>query len=229
MLDINLIRENPGLVTEKLARKGFAADFGPFLARDAERRRLIQATEQLKAEKNKTSARIPILKKEKQDVAPLLARMKAIGEEIRSGDEKIDALDKLQQSFLETLPNLPADDVVAGRAEPLHEVLLQFEAGMVAPERDRRHRPPILRGQPSPHPRQLCGSHSDIPDFAAATPTKSVTVAAAEPRPGLCGSHSDGIGQIGCHKIRDGWSVSRRLRRRRGGPRRGTWRRGRRR
>ncbi|MCK9253245.1 MAG: serine--tRNA ligase [Clostridiales bacterium] len=117
MLDINLIRENPGLVTEKLARKGFAADFGPFLARDAERRRLIQATEQLKAEKNKTSARIPILKKEKQDVAPLLARMKAIGEEIRSGDEKIDALDKLQQSFLETLPNLPADDVVAGGKE----------------------------------------------------------------------------------------------------------------
>ena len=117
MLDINLIRENPGLVTEKLARKGFAADFGPFLARDAERRRLIQATEQLKAEKNKTSARIPILKKEKQDVAPLLARMKAIGEEIRCGDEKIDALDKLQQSFLETLPNLPADDVVAGGKE----------------------------------------------------------------------------------------------------------------
>ena len=117
MLDINLIRENPGLVTEKLARKGFAADFGPFLARDAERRRLIQATEQLKAEKNKTSARIPILKKEKQDVAPLLARMKAIGEEIRCGDEKIDALDKLQQSFLEILPNLPADDVVAGGKE----------------------------------------------------------------------------------------------------------------
>ncbi|NLO37482.1 MAG: serine--tRNA ligase [Clostridiaceae bacterium] len=117
MLDINLIRDNPALVAEKLARKGFEVDFGAFLERDAERRRQIAATEQLKAEKNKTSARIPILKKEKQDVAPLLARMKAIGEEIKAGDEQIDALDKIQQSFLEALPNLPADDVVAGGKE----------------------------------------------------------------------------------------------------------------
>ena len=117
MLDINLIRENPQAVKEKLARKGQAVDFSDFLARDTERRQLIQVTEQLKAEKNKTSALIPVLKREKQDTSALLARMKAIGEEIRSGDEKLAVIEAAQQTFLEALPNLPADDVVAGGKE----------------------------------------------------------------------------------------------------------------
>ncbi|NLM79202.1 MAG: serine--tRNA ligase [Ruminococcaceae bacterium] len=117
MLDINLIRENPQLVQEKLARKGFAADFAAFLQRDAERRQLIHETEKLKAERNKTSSDIPRLKKAGEDIVPLLARMKAIGEQIKAGDERITELDEGQQAFLEVLPNLPADDVVAGGKE----------------------------------------------------------------------------------------------------------------
>ncbi len=117
MLDINLIRENPQLVQEKLARKGFAADFAAFLQRDAERRQLIHETEKLKAERNKTSSDIPQLKKAGEDIVPLLARMKAIGEQIKAGDERITELDEGQQAFLEVLPNLPADDVVAGGKE----------------------------------------------------------------------------------------------------------------
>ncbi len=117
MLDINLIRENPGLVQEKLAKKEYTVDFAEFLARDEKRRELIYKTEQLKADKNKTSAAIPRLKKEGQDVAPVMARMKQIGEEIKAGDEQLADLDRLQQAFLEALPNLPADDVVAGGKE----------------------------------------------------------------------------------------------------------------
>ncbi len=117
MLDINLIRENPDSVREKLAKKGCAVDFTEFLARDEQRRGLIYATEQLKAEKNKTSASIPRLKKEGQDIAPVMERMKQIGEEIRAGDEQLDILMRRQQEFLDALPNLPADDVVAGGKE----------------------------------------------------------------------------------------------------------------
>jgi seryl-tRNA synthetase len=123
MLDINLIRENPDVIKEKLARRGHAVDFTEFLERDARRRSLIYATEQLKAEKNKTSGQIPILKKQKQDIAPLLARMKAIGEEIKSGDEQLAVLETAQQAFLEGLPNLPADDVAAGGKENNQVVL----------------------------------------------------------------------------------------------------------
>ena len=117
MLDINLIRENPDLVAEKLARKGFEVDFTEFLVIDAKRRELIFRTEQLKAEKNKTSASIPGMKKEGQDTAPVMTRMKEIGEEIKAGDEQLMAIESQQQEFLDSLPNMPAEDVVAGGKE----------------------------------------------------------------------------------------------------------------
>jgi seryl-tRNA synthetase len=69
MLDINLIRENPEWVQQRLKDKQFDVDFTEFIARDVNRRELIFQTEQLKAEKNKTSAAIPQQKKAGQDVS----------------------------------------------------------------------------------------------------------------------------------------------------------------
>lgn len=117
MLDINLIRENPALVAEKLARKGYTVDFSEFLARDEKRRQLIFTTETLKAEKNKTSAEIPKLKKAGQDVTQILEQMKKISDQITLMDQELTALESEQQLFLEALPNLPADDVIAGGKE----------------------------------------------------------------------------------------------------------------
>lgn len=117
MLDINLIRQNPELVRERLARKGFEADFTEFIEIDAERRRLIQETEQLKAEKNKASAEIPRLKKDGLDTTEIMARMKQVSDQTRQIDEQLTELSARQQEFLDSLPNLPADDVVAGGKE----------------------------------------------------------------------------------------------------------------
>lgn len=117
MLDINLIRQNPELVRERLARKGFEADFTEFIEIDAERRRLIQETEQLKAEKNKASAEIPRLKKDGLDTTEIMARMKQVSDQTRQIDEQLAELSSRQQEFLDSLPNLPADDVVAGGKE----------------------------------------------------------------------------------------------------------------
>ena len=117
MLDINLIRQDPELVRERLARKGFEADFTEFIEIDAERRRLIQETEQLKAEKNKASAEIPRLKKDGLDTTEIMARMKQVSDQTRQIDEQLAELSSRQQEFLDSLPNLPADDVVAGGKE----------------------------------------------------------------------------------------------------------------
>jgi seryl-tRNA synthetase len=148
MLDINLIRENPDLVAEKLARRGYTVDFADFLARDARRRQLIFTSESLKAEKNKTSAEIPKLKKAGQDVQPIFDRMKQIADQIHDLDTELSALEAEQQAFLDALPNLPADDVAAGGKEnnrvvdvygekpvfaftPRHHVDLVEDLGMV--------------------------------------------------------------------------------------------------
>ena len=117
MLDINLIRQNPELIREQLAKKGFDADFQEFLAADEKRRELIRKTELLKAEKNRTSAEIPKIKKEGGDVSEIMARMKQVSEQSKQIDEQLALLSRQQQDFLDTLPNLPAADVAAGGKE----------------------------------------------------------------------------------------------------------------
>ncbi|NCB00446.1 MAG: serine--tRNA ligase, partial [Clostridia bacterium] len=64
-----------------------------------------------------TSAEIPKLKKEGKDVQPIFDRMKQISEQISTQDAELSAIENEQQAFLEALPNLPADDVVAGGKE----------------------------------------------------------------------------------------------------------------
>ncbi len=117
MLDINLIRNHPEFVAGKLSHKGFEVDFTAFLEQDRQRRQLIKQTEDLKAEKNKTSALIPKMKKEGTDIASVLADMKKISDAVREGDEQLALLEQKQNSFLASLPNLPADDVPAGGKE----------------------------------------------------------------------------------------------------------------
>ena len=117
MIDINLIRNNPEMVKEKLARKEYAVDFTDFLSWDKMRRELIHTTEQLKAEKNKVSAQIPQMKKSGQDCSDLFIKIKEDSEQIKCNDEQIASLDSRLEEFLAALPNLPADDVVAGGKE----------------------------------------------------------------------------------------------------------------
>ena len=79
MLDLVMIRKNPEEVAAKLARKGLVIDFTDFLAADEKRRALIFQNEQLKAERNKTSAEIPKLKRQGEDTSSLMERMRQVG------------------------------------------------------------------------------------------------------------------------------------------------------
>jgi seryl-tRNA synthetase len=117
MLDVQLIRTQPDAVREALARKGFTVDFAPFLEKDRLRREAIFAVENLKAEKNRVSAEIPQQKKAGLDVTATLARMKLLSDEIGEKDAAVTRMDSEQKAFLDTLPNLPAEGVVAGGKE----------------------------------------------------------------------------------------------------------------
>jgi seryl-tRNA synthetase len=58
-----------------------------------------------------------MLKKKGDDVSALLEEMKGTGDKIKSLEERKNELDAKIQSFLASLPNLPADDVVPGGKE----------------------------------------------------------------------------------------------------------------
>jgi seryl-tRNA synthetase len=117
MLDINKIRENPDKIQKALLKRGAKINFTELLAWDKERRQLLQEVETLKAQKNQVSSQIPKLKKQGQDVTHLLAEMKIVSEKTKTLDEKLCELEPKIQHFLAMLPNIPADDVVAGNKE----------------------------------------------------------------------------------------------------------------
>ena len=152
MLDINLLRHEPEMVTKAIAKRGIEVDLSSFLEEDKKRRELLHTTEELKAERNKKSALVPQLKKKGEDASALLDEMKKISDQIKENDQKVAELDAQQEEFLLSLPNLPADHVVAGGKEcnqvkstfgeipkfdfePKHHVELATSLGLIDYER----------------------------------------------------------------------------------------------
>ena len=117
MLDINLIRKDPEFVKAALAKREYEVDFTELLQWDARRKEIIAEGEALKAERNRINKEIPRLKKEGADVSAVMALMKESGEKVKSLDEELRQVEAKIEEFVAALPNLPADDVVAGGKE----------------------------------------------------------------------------------------------------------------
>ena len=86
MLDLNLIRKDPDYVKAGLAKRGYEADFTELLKWDEERRAILAENESIKAERNKLNKQMPALRKQGQDVAPLLEQLK--GRDLTVEDKK---------------------------------------------------------------------------------------------------------------------------------------------
>jgi len=116
MHDLNFFRDRLDLFAEMAKKRGAVLDLEGFRALDKERRELITATEQLKAQRNKASDEIARLKKEKQNADALIAEMKQVSDRIKAADEHITQLDAQQRELLLTIPNLPHISVPVGRS-----------------------------------------------------------------------------------------------------------------
>ena len=117
MLDINLIRNDPEYVKNALKKREYEVDFTEFLEWDSRRRALLNENEGCKAEVNKKSKEIPVLKKQGKDAGALLEELKTLKERIASMDAEQGELEEKIRRFMLSLPNLPAEDVVAGGKE----------------------------------------------------------------------------------------------------------------
>src|SRR3984893_15968580 len=114
MHDLNYFGDHLDVFADMAKRRGVALDLGAFRALDKERRELITANEQRKAQRNKASEEIARLKKEKQPADALIAEMKKLSELIKQADERIAVLDGTQRELLLTIPNVPHSSVPVG-------------------------------------------------------------------------------------------------------------------
>jgi seryl-tRNA synthetase len=155
MHDLNYFRDHLDVFAEMAKSRNMVLDLDGFRALDKERRVLITANEQRKAQRNKASDEIARLKKEKQNADSLIAEMKQVSELIKKSDERVAELDATQREFLLTIPNVPHSSVPVG-ASAADNLEVRRWGG-----------PPKFDFTPKPH--WEVGEAAGILDIAAAT------------------------------------------------------------
>ena len=122
MIDINLIKENPQKVVDGLKKKGW--DFSPekVLKLDNQRRELVKKSDDLKSEKNKLSASVPVVKKQGGDINAIFEQVKEINKQIEGYDAQIQDVQNQINDILLELPNIPDEDLLAGEKENNKEI-----------------------------------------------------------------------------------------------------------
>ena len=121
MLDLRLIRREPGAVRTALARRApeLADRVDALVELDAAWREATQAAEGLRGEQKSASEQVAAGKRDGQDVTAQLDRLKQVSAEVKALTERAKQTELQLQELLTTLPNLP--DPTA--AEPDDEVL----------------------------------------------------------------------------------------------------------
>ena len=118
MLDIKQIRNQFDEVEAKLKTRGVASEkLYELRDFDAKRRELIIETEDLKKQRNEASEAIGLAKSNKEDASTAIAQMQEVSSQIKALDSELTFFDEKVTGILETLPNIPADDVPIGADE----------------------------------------------------------------------------------------------------------------
>lgn len=117
MLDIKLLRSDFEFVEKAMANRNEEFDLSLFQNLDATRRNLLSEVEVLKAEQNKVSKQIPMMKKEGKDTSSVMAEMKELSEKIKILDGKVAEADKALNDYMLTLPNIPHPSVPLGKTD----------------------------------------------------------------------------------------------------------------
>ena len=116
MLDLKFIRENPDVVRQGVENKNEKSRVDELVSLDKKRREYIQETEELKANKNAVSAKIPVMKKEGKDTTETIAEMKSIGDKIKELDDRLKEIEAEIDSIVMYIPNLPHSSVPVGKS-----------------------------------------------------------------------------------------------------------------
>ncbi|OAP79868.1 serine--tRNA ligase [Staphylococcus aureus] len=118
MLDIRLFRNEPDTVKSKIELRGDDPKVvDEILELDEQRRKLISATEEMKARRNKVSEEIALKKRNKENADDVIAEMRTLGDDIKEKDSQLNEIDSKMTGILCRIPNLISDDVPQGESD----------------------------------------------------------------------------------------------------------------
>ena len=126
MLDQKLIRTELETVARKLQRRNYRLDTDRISTLEQQRKTLQTLTQDLQNERNTKSKAIGNAKAAGQDIQPLLKEVADLGEQLKSAQTRLLALqDELQQIYME-IPNLLHESVPDGRDENDNEEIRRW-------------------------------------------------------------------------------------------------------
>jgi seryl-tRNA synthetase len=117
MIDPKLLRQSAADVAANLARRGFEFDAGAYLELQERRKSLQVETEALQNERNTSAKSIGKAKAQGEDIEPLLAAVKDLGDRLAASETSLQAVQDELRDIELGLPNLLADDVPTGNNE----------------------------------------------------------------------------------------------------------------
>ncbi|MBR6548033.1 MAG: serine--tRNA ligase [Clostridia bacterium] len=117
MLDIKRIRSNPQEIKDALRRRNGNYDeaIDQLLAIDEQRREITAKADTMKAQQNAASKKIPMMKKNGEDVTPIMEEMKTLSEQVKECNALLSELEEKQRYLLLTIPNTPNPDIPDGK------------------------------------------------------------------------------------------------------------------
>ena len=126
MLDIKLLRSNPGEMRERLAVKGFDLDVEKFVDLDAKRRMAQEESEALQNERNVKSKAIGQAKSKGEDADDLIKEVGDLGDRLEDAKTRLSGIRELLDSLLHEVPNLPDASVPKGLSEESNLEIKRF-------------------------------------------------------------------------------------------------------
>jgi len=116
MLDIKFIRDNKELIVEGARKKHVKFDMDALIKADDNRKKLLAAIEEKRAEQNLVSSRLPQLNSQEEKNV-LFAEMKKIKEELQKEEEELKEVMKEWQTLMLAVPNIPDVTVPEGDSD----------------------------------------------------------------------------------------------------------------
>jgi seryl-tRNA synthetase len=126
MLDAKYLRGEIDQTAITLKKRGFTLDVSAFNALEEKRKSLQMRTQDLQNERNVRSKAIGQAKASGQDIAPLLAEVGQLGDELDQAKVDLAALlTEIEQLSL-SIPNLPDESVPTGKDESENQEILRW-------------------------------------------------------------------------------------------------------
>jgi len=117
MLDLRELRQDADAIAANLARRGFAFDAVAYRQLDEARKTAQLRVEELRNTRNVRSKSIGRAKAQGEDIAPLLAEVEQLGDELKRAEHELEGLqDSLREAQL-GMPNLLHESVPDGGSE----------------------------------------------------------------------------------------------------------------